>query len=86
MPRSSAQGSPEAGETDDGVEDDVGLRSFEQLGEIAADLRVRREPVDRLRPGRAGDELEAGVRVDDLERLPADRAGGTQERDPPSSP
>src|SRR5207237_10354280 len=30
-----------------------------------------------------GHELELRMCLDDLERLPADRAGGTEERDPP---
>ena len=39
----------EPGEADDRVQDEVGLGALEQLGEVAADLRERREPVDRLR-------------------------------------
>src|SRR5256714_586201 len=76
---------PQAGEADDGVQDEVGRGALEQLGEVAADLRERREPVDRLRPRRGGDELELRMGLDDLERLPADRAGGPEERDPSHS-
>ena len=71
----------QAGEADDRVQDDVRLGALEQLGQVAADLRQRREPVDRLRARGGGDELELGVRVDDLERLAADRAGGAEEGD-----
>ena len=69
----------QAREADDGVEDDVRLGALEQLDEVAADLRQRREAVDRLRAGGGGDELEFWMCVDDLERLPADRTGGAQE-------
>ena len=72
----------QAGEADDGVQHDVRLGPLEQLDEVAADLGQRREPVDRLRARGRSDELELRVRVDDLERLPADRAGGAQEGDP----
>ena len=72
----------EAGEADDSVQDEVGLGALEELGEVAADLRERREAVDRLRAGRGGDELEARVPLDDLERLAADRARRAQDRDP----
>ena len=37
----------ETGEAHDGVEDDVRLRTLEQLGRVSADLCQRREPVDR---------------------------------------
>ena len=70
-------------EADDGVEDDVGLGAVEELGEIAADLLQRRvDVVERRRAGRGGAELELGVRLDDLDRLPADRAGCAEESDP----
>ena len=72
----------EPGEADDGVEHEVGLGALEQLGEVAADLRERREPVDRLRARRRGDELELGVRVDHLDRLAPDRAGRAEQGDP----
>ena len=72
----------DAGEPDDGVQDDVGLRAVEQLGEVAADLLERRvDAVERRRAGRCGAELELRVRLDDLDRLAADRAGGTEQRD-----
>src|SRR6185503_5963640 len=51
----------QAGEADDRVQHHVRLRAVEQLGQVAADLRQRREPVDRLRPRRGGDELELGL-------------------------
>ena len=73
--------SRQPGEADDRVEDDVRLGALEQLGQVAAHLRQRRQAVDRLRARRRGDELELGVRGDDLERLPPDRTGGTQEGD-----
>src|SRR5205085_11358008 len=66
----------QAREPDDCVEDDVWVRPLEQLDQVAADLCERRQPVDRLRAGGSRDELELGMRVDDLERLPPDRAGG----------
>ena len=69
------------GEADDRVEHDVGLGALEQLGQVAADLGQRREPVDGRRAGCGGDELELGMRVDDLDGLPADRAGGADEGD-----
>ena len=50
-------------EADDGVQDDVRLGTLEQRREVAADLRQRRQPVDRRRSGRRRDELELGVRV-----------------------
>ena len=50
----------EAGEADDGVEDDVGLRALEQLGEVAADLRQRRvDVVERRRAGGGGARARA---------------------------
>ena len=78
----------DAGEADDGVEHDVGLRALEQLGQVASDLLQRRvDVVERRRAGGHGAELELGMRLDDLDRLAADRAGGAEERDalhPPS--
>ena len=71
----------QACEADDGVEDDVRLGALEQLGEIAADLCQRRQPVHGLRAGGGCDELELRVRGDDLECLAADRARGSEERD-----
>ena len=64
------------------VEDDVGLRAFEQLRRVAADLSERREPLERRRAGSGRHELEPLVGVDHLERLPPDRPGGAQEGDP----
>jgi hypothetical protein len=44
----------DAGEADDRVEDDIGLRAFEELGEVAADLLQRRvDVVERTRRRRA---------------------------------
>ena len=57
------EGRRQAREADDCVEDDVRLGALEQLGQVAADLRQRREPVDGLRAGRGGDELELRVRA-----------------------
>ena len=74
------EGGIEPREPDDGVEDEVGLRPLEQLGQVAADLRERRKIVDRLRAGRGGDELQLGMRLDDFQRLPPDRAGGPEQR------
>ena len=72
----------QAGETDDRVQHDVRLGAVEQLGQVAADLRQRREPVDRLRARGRRHQLELRLRLDDLERLAADGAGGPQEGDP----
>ena len=59
-----------------------GSAALEQLGQVAADLRAAaRSAVDRLRAGRGGDELELGMRLDDLDRLAADRAGRAEQRD-----
>ena len=52
----------QAGEADHGVEDEIRLGPLEQLGQVAADLRQRREPVDRLRARGGGAELELGMR------------------------
>ncbi len=72
----------DAGEADDGVEDDVGLGAVEELGQIAADLLERRvDVVERRRAGGGGAELELGMRLDDLDRLAADRAGCAEQRD-----
>ena len=69
-------------EADDGVEDDVGLGAVEELGEIAADLLQRRvDVVERRRAGRSRAQLELGMRLDDLDRLAADRAGRAEESD-----
>jgi hypothetical protein len=64
----------QARETDDGVEDDVGLGALEELGEVSADLRERSDAVERLRSRGCSDQLEVRVRVDDLARLRPDRA------------
>ncbi len=77
---------PNAGEADDGVEDDVRLAPLEQLDRVAADLDVldavlRREVVERRRARLERTELELGVRGDDLDRLTADRARGAEQRD-----
>ena len=80
------QGRTDSGEADDGVQDDVRLRGVEQLRQVAADLRVRDAVLrgERAEIGRArgkSAELELGVPLDDLDRLPADRAGGAEQRD-----
>ena len=77
----------DAGEADDRVQDDVRLRGFEQLGDVATDLRVLDAVLARQlrqvgRAGREGTELELGVPLNDLDRLPADRAGGAEQRYP----
>src|SRR5207342_1881723 len=61
----------------DRVENDVGLRRFQDVRQVASDLNVldvslRGELVERLRPGRESAHGELGVRVDHLERLPPD--------------
>ena len=71
----------QAGEADRRVQDEIRLGALEQLGRVATDLRVRRETVDRRRAGGSRDELEARIRVDHLDRLAADRAGGPEEGD-----
>ena len=76
------QGGREPREPHDGVEDQVGLRAFEQNGQIAADLGQRRQSVDRLGPGGGRAELELRMLLDDLEGLAADRACGSEECDP----
>jgi hypothetical protein len=78
LERPDRRGQP--GEADDRVEDDVGLGLLEKLRQVAAHLRERREPVDRLRARGGRGKLEAGVAVDDLEGLPADRARGPEKR------
>src|SRR5262249_45368701 len=72
------------GEAEDGVEDDIGLGALEQLGEVAPDLGQRSIDVVERRGARRGrGELEVGMRLDDLDRLAADRAGGSEQRDAP---
>ena len=68
-------------EADDGVQDDVGLRAIEQLGQVAAHLRQRREPVDRLRSGGSCHELELRMAPDDFDGLAADRSCGPEQGD-----
>ena len=72
----------EAGEADDRVQHDVGSGALEQLGQVAAGLRERREAVDRLRARRRRDELELRVRADHLDRLTPDRPGRAEQGDP----
>jgi hypothetical protein len=72
----------ETREADDGVQHDIGLGAVEQLGQVAPDLRQRREAVDRLGAGRGRDKFEPGVGRDDLERLAADRARRPEKGDP----
>ena len=74
------QGRTHTGEADDGVQDDVGLRRLEQLGQVAADLRVldavlRGERAEVGAAGRESAELELRIPLHHLDRLPADRAG-----------
>ena len=77
----------DAGEADDSVQDDVRLRGLQQPCHVTADLRVRDAVLPRQRGqiGRArceSTELELGVPLHDLDRLPADRAGGAEQRYP----
>src|SRR4051812_11544451 len=72
-----------AREADDGVQHDVGLRALEQRDEVAADLLQRRvDVVERRRAACGRAELEPWMRLDDLDRLAADRARGAEEGDP----
>ena len=76
----------DAREADDGVEDDVGRAPLEERDGIAADLDVLDAVRGRERvEGRAARlqraELELGMACDDLDRLTADRAGRTEQRD-----
>ena len=78
----------DAREADDRVQHDVRLGRLEQRRQVAADLDVRdavrgREPVEVGRRRRERAELELGIAVDDVDRLPADRAGRAEKRDPP---
>ena len=71
------EGRPDAGEADDGVQHEIGLRRLEDVREVAADLDVldaelRGELVERLRSRCERADRELGVRGDDLERLPPD--------------
>ncbi len=77
---------PDARESDDGVQDDVGSAALQQLNGIAADLGVLDgmlggELVQRRRAGLERTQLELGVGGDDLDRLPADRSGRTDDPD-----
>jgi len=60
----------------------VDISALEEVARIAAHLGQRRQPVDQRRTAGGGDELELGPRGDHLERLAADRSGGTHERNP----
>ena len=73
----------DSGEADDRVEDDVGLRALEQVGQVAADLLQRRiDVVERRGAGRRCAELEVRMRLDDLDCLATDRARCSEQRDP----
>ena len=77
----------DAGKADDRVQDDVRLGGFEQRGDVATALRVLDAVLARQlrqvgRAGCEGTELELGVPLNDLDRLPADRAGGAEQRYP----
>ena len=72
-------------EADDRVEDNVRLAPLEELDGVAADLGVLdavlgRKAVEWRRARLQGAELELGMRLDDLDRLAADRAGRAEER------
>src|SRR4029077_17281366 len=76
----------DAREADDRVQDEVGLRSLEQLDDVATDLEVldaeaRRDLVERLRAGRQRTQRELGIRGDDLERLAPDGSGRSEQGD-----
>ena len=76
----------DAGEADDGVEDDVRLGRLEQPSQLAADLDVLdgmggREPGEVGRARRERTELEARLPLDDCDRLGADRPGCAKQRD-----
>jgi hypothetical protein len=75
------EGRGQSREADDRIEDHVRLGTLEQLREVAAHLRQRREAVDALRARSRRHELELGVRGDDLQGLIADRPGRSEERD-----
>ena len=87
-PRSSAQSvAPTPAKPTTRVENEVGLRRVQELGEVAADLDVLDtvcggELVERLHTGRESADLEIRMGIHDLERLPADRAGRAEQRDP----
>ena len=76
----------DAGEADDGIENDIGPGGVEQLREVAPGLVVLDAAGlgERAHVGRAGGdgtELEVRVRVGDLERLAPDRPRRAEERD-----
>jgi hypothetical protein len=75
----------QAGEADDGVQDDVRLSLVEKSREIAAHLGVLHAALGskRVQVARAGHDrarFELVVGVDDLERLAPDRPRGAQDR------
>ncbi len=75
-----------AGEAHDRVQHEIGFSRFEQRNEIAAALEqlhtaFARELRDVARACGEGTELELGIGVDDLERLPTDRAAGAKQSD-----
>ena len=75
-----------SGEADHRVQDDVGRAPLEQRDGIAADLDVldavlRRQSVEGRRAGLQRAEREIGMRGDDVDRLPADRSGRTEQGD-----
>ena len=76
----------DAGEADHGVEHHVRLRGLEQLRQVAAHLSQLDAVLggERAQVGRSCRErtqLQLGVSLHDLDRLPADRAGGAEKRD-----
>ena len=80
----------DTGEAHDRVQDEVGLRGLEELGQVSADLDVLdavrpRELVERPRAGRERADLEIRLLGDDLEGLLPDGAGGPEQRDPLSA-
>ena len=86
-PLERPEGGADSCEADDRIQDEIGIGRIEELRQIAADLDVlhiagRGELVQRLRARCERDDLQIRVCVDDLERLPSDRASGPEQRDP----
>ena len=76
----------DARKADDGVEHHIGGASLQERRRITAHLDVLdavlgRERVERRRAGLERAELELGMRGDDVDRLPADRACRTEQGD-----
>ena len=77
---------PDAGESDDGVQDDVGAAALQQSNGIPADLGVLDgmlggELPEWRRAGLERAQLELRMLGDDFDRLPADRPRRPEDRD-----